>query len=160
MKATIATSITTVKNSETHSHRKKCPISGSAKCASKSWPNAVTRVKNKQPKPTNTNQCATPTNVHWSIRVWPRVSLSIVTVREPGLSVRATGWPTLITPMMVRIARTNRAMPTAAMARETTMAKICMERVLLVRLSRRPVPRALPEPIAAYVAASVPGPVG
>jgi hypothetical protein len=29
--------------------------------------------------------------------------------------------------MIVRIARTNRTMPTTAIASETTMAKICME---------------------------------
>ena len=98
--------------------------------------------------------------VHWSIRVCPRVSLSMrdrAGARVVGAA--DAGWPTLITRDDLRIARTNRAMPTAAMARETTMAKICMEGVLLVRLSRRPVTRTLPEPIAAYVAASVPGPV-
>ena len=127
MKATIATIITAVKSSETHSQRKKCPISGSAKCASKSWPKAVTRVKNSSPKPTKTNQWPMPTQVHWSIRVCSNDSLRSVTVRPAGLSVRAAGWPTFITPMIVRIARTNRAMPTTAIASETTMAKICME---------------------------------
>ena len=55
------------------------------------------------------------------------VSLSIVTLRPAGLSVRRAGWPTFITPMMLRIARTNRAMPTTAIASETTMAKVCMD---------------------------------
>ena len=32
-------------------------------------------------KPTITNQCAAPTTLHLSIRVWPRVSASIVLVR-------------------------------------------------------------------------------
>jgi hypothetical protein len=56
MNATIATSIATVKNSETHSNKKKCPITGSAKCASNSCPNAVTSVRNNSPNPMNTNQ--------------------------------------------------------------------------------------------------------
>ena len=34
------------------------------------------------------NQCATPTRVHWSIRVCPSVSRTIVAVRAPGRSVR------------------------------------------------------------------------
>ena len=34
-------------------------------------------------KPTITNQCAAPTTVHLSIRVWPSVSASIVLVRAP-----------------------------------------------------------------------------
>ena len=45
----------------------------------------------------------------------------------PGSSVRlAVGWPSLTTAMMCRIAFTNRAMPTAAIASDTTMAKICI----------------------------------
>ena len=122
----IAAIMIQVTASETHSNRKKVPSHGIAKWASKSWPNAVTRVKNSSPKPMKTNQCAEPTSVHWSIRVCPRVSLSIVAVRAPGRSVRRAGCPVRITPSIPRIALTNRAMPTAVMASETTMAKICI----------------------------------
>ena len=127
MNATIATIITQVTSSETHSKRKNVPSHGIAKWASKSWPNAVTRVKNSSPKPMNTNQCAVPTQVHWSIRVWPSDSLSMVAVRAAGRSDRRAGWPTFSTPMIVRMARTNSATPTTAIASETTMAKTCME---------------------------------
>ena len=87
-------SISHVIRSVAHSYTTQWPISGSANSASNSCPNAVTSVKNKKPNPTKTNQCAIPTCDHCSIRVWPRVSLSIVTQRRPGWSVRPTaGWP-------------------------------------------------------------------
>ena len=84
-------------------------------------------MKNSSPNPMNTNQWPAPIQVHWSIRVCPRVSLSMVVQRAPLSSVRPTaGWPILIVAMIVRIALTNRAMPTAAIASDTTMARICM----------------------------------
>src|SRR3954447_1841931 len=127
MNAEIAISIPSVKSSESHSNKKKCPIRGSAKCASKSCPNAVTRVRNSSPKPMNTNQCPIPTAVHCSIRVCPRVSLSMLAQRAALSSLRPTaGWPILTVAMIERIARTNKAIPTTAMVRDTTMAKICM----------------------------------
>ena len=126
MKPMIAAIITHVNSSVAHSNSTKWPIRGSAKLGENSWPKAVSRVKKSSPKPTMTNQCAAPTQVHWSIRVWPRDSLSRVTVRPIGSSERVAGWPTLITPIISRIALTNRVMPTAAMASETTMARTCM----------------------------------
>ena len=84
-------------------------------------------MKNSSPKPMKTNQWPAPIQVHCSIRVCPRVSFSMVTVRAPLSSVRAIGWPILTVAMIERIALTNKAMPTAAMASDTTMAKICME---------------------------------
>ena len=127
MNAMIATSITNVTTSVSHSHRKKWPIRGSAKVGLKSWPNAVTSVKNSSPKPMKMNQCPAPTQCHCSIRVWPSDSLSMVAVRRPGLSLRAAGCPTFSTAMIWRMALTKRAVPTAAIASETTMAKICMD---------------------------------
>ena len=51
MKATIATSITTVKNSETHSQQEEVRRSAAARsAASKSWPNAVEQREEQQPE--------------------------------------------------------------------------------------------------------------
>jgi hypothetical protein len=128
MNATMATSIATVKSSETHSNGTQCPISGNAKCASNSCPNAVTNVRNSRPNPTNTNQWPMPTAVHCSIRVCPSVSLSMFDQRAPLWSVRpGAGWPILTVATIERIALTNSAIPTTAIVRDTTMATICMD---------------------------------
>ena len=69
-----------------------------------------------------------PTQCHWSIRVWRNVSLSIVTVRLAGWSLRfSAGWPWRSTRSIPRTATTSAATATIVMASETTMAKICME---------------------------------
>ena len=84
-------------------------------------------MKNKNPKPTNTNQCAAPTTLHCSIRVWPRVSLNIVAHRARGESLRPTaGWPSLTTPTIWAAALANSATATAVMTNDTTIARICM----------------------------------
>ena len=81
MKLTIATSITQVKSSVAHSKRKKVPRKGMWKLGLKSCPKAVTSVKNSSPKPVMTNQWPAPTHDHCSIRVWPNVSRTSVTMR-------------------------------------------------------------------------------
>ena len=83
-------------------------------------------------KPNETNQCSDADVLHCSIRVWPSVSLASVTLRCPGLSVRPTGWPSLMTDTMCPIVLPNNATPTAAIASETTMARICIPAMLLV----------------------------
>ena len=84
--------------------------------------------------PAYTNQCMIPTQCHCSIRVWSSVSLSMVTVRRPGWSVRGVAaWPWRITPSIWRTARTTATTATTVMTSETTMAKICMERDSLER---------------------------
>ncbi len=72
-------------------------------------------------------QWAMPTLVHCSIRVWRRVSFTVVTRRRPGESVRTAGWPSRITLTWCTIVRTKSGTATRVMANETTMAKICME---------------------------------
>ena len=121
-----------VRNSLTHSNTNQWPITGSTQCGSNNWPNAVTRVRNSPMNPNATNQCRTPTWLHCSIRVWPRVSLASVAERRPGLSVRPAGWPSLMTDTMCPIVLPNSATPTAVTASETTMARICIPAMLLV----------------------------
>ena len=53
----------------------------SANDGENSSPNASTSVNSSAPNATKTNQCAAPTTVHFSMRVWPSVSVSIVRVR-------------------------------------------------------------------------------
>lgn len=72
------------------------PMTGRIQSAWKSWPTALTMVSSREKKPTATNQCATPTMPQRFIRVWPRNSLTTVTVRSTGSLVRVpagTGWP-------------------------------------------------------------------
>ena len=57
------------KNSVTHSKGGKCPISGSAKSGFTSCPKAASSVKNRMPKLTIVNQCATATTGRRDIRV-------------------------------------------------------------------------------------------
>ncbi len=132
----IAASMTQVNSSVAHSKRTKCPIRGSAKVGENSCPKAVTRVRKSSPKPTMTNQCAPPTQVHCSIRVCPSDSLSRFTDRASGASARLTGWPTLTTAIMSRIALTNSVVPTAAMDSEITIATTCVN--VSMRGSPRP----------------------
>jgi hypothetical protein len=85
----------------------------------------VTRVKKSRPNPMNTNQWAAPTSVHWSILVWPRVSLNMFAHRAPLSFERFTaGWPIRAVAMICWIAFTNRAMATAVMPNDTTRATI------------------------------------
>ncbi len=70
-----------------------------------------------------------PTQCHWSIRVWRKVSLSIVAVRPAGLSLRpAAGWLARITPSIRRTAGTSSATAATVRANETTIANNCMEK--------------------------------
>ncbi len=79
-----------------------------------SSPNASISVNSSEPNAMKTVQCAAPTTVHLSIRVWPSVSVSIVRVRRPAFAVRVgSAWPSLITEMIRRTARTTRTMETA-----------------------------------------------
>ncbi len=76
-------------------------------------------------KPRYTNQCMIPTHVHCSMRVWRKVSLTIVIVRRTGSPVRpVAGWPTLTVPTIDRTAWVVSTTATAVKPRETTMAKI------------------------------------
>ena len=102
------------------------PMTGSRNAGSNSCPYAVTSVRNSSPKPTKTNQCATPTSVHCSIRVWPSVSRSIVSVRCAGAPVRGSGWPRRTTRTISATARATRATATSVTASETTIAAVCM----------------------------------
>ncbi len=66
-----------------------------------------------------------PTTVHWSIRVWRKVSLSIVTVRLSGSSERfIDGWPTRMTANAFRTVIVTVTTAQAVRARDRTMAKI------------------------------------
>ncbi len=68
-----------------------------------------------------------PTQCHWSIRVWRNVSLSIVTARPTGFSLRLVSTsPLRITPNMRRTAGTSIARAATVRANETTIANICM----------------------------------
>jgi hypothetical protein len=111
-----------------------------------------------------TNQCIAPIQCHWSIRVCSIDSLSSVTVRRPGLSLRLIGVPTRTVPTMERTARTVIATATAVNARDTTMAKVCMRTCssgsvgarLPARL-REPRPRGRRRQASVGVRCSLPG---
>ncbi len=66
------------------SYGAQVPVIGSAQSAWNSWPKAFARVSASVKKPTATNQCATPTMPQRFMRVWPRNSLTAVTVRRWG----------------------------------------------------------------------------
>ncbi|CAM5345194.1 hypothetical protein SRIMM317S_02460 [Streptomyces rimosus subsp. rimosus] len=105
------------------------PMTGSSQSALKSWPMALTIVSSSEKKPTATNQCAAPTMPHLFIRVWPRNSLTTVTVRCAGSSVRVpagTGWPSRSCRTICRMARPNSATPTAIRTSDTMIAASCM----------------------------------
>ena len=74
-----------------------------------------------------TNQCIAPTQCHWSIRVCSNDSLSSVTVRLPGFSERLAGCPRRTVPRICCTARAVMTTATAVKARDTTMAKVCMD---------------------------------
>src|SRR3954447_6871068 len=86
----------------------------------------------------NTNQWATPMLDHLSIRVWPRLSTSIVLMRSANGPVRVpSGWPVR---MILSIARTARVTATVATIRKRTLIvprTICSGPVMVL-----PTPRA------------------
>ncbi len=125
-------------------------MTGMVNSGSKSWKYAAATAVDRPMKAAKANQWRMPTQVHCSMRVWPKVSFSIVNVRPTGLPVRpGAGWPLRITPSIADTARAVRAMATTEMASEITIATICMgEAPLVCRFRTRTGARA--EPIANF----------
>ncbi len=96
MRVTMPRTVIRPRNSVKISYGSQSPMIGISQSAWKSWPKALTIVRSSEKKPTATNQCAKPTMPQRFIRVWPRNSLTRVTVRWVGSPVRVpagTGCP-------------------------------------------------------------------
>ena len=124
------------------------PITGSSNAGLTLSPYASARVNTSAPKPTMTNQCAAPTIVHLSIRVWPRVSASMVRSRAPLVVNRSgSGWPSRTTRRIRSTARTSRATATTVATSATGAVTSCtgpMGTPSGVRIYRRSIVRRLP----------------
>ena len=103
-------------------------MTGQTNSASKSWKNAWATAVLRMMKARYTNQCRAPIHGRCSMRVCPKVSMNMLTVRFIGWSVRPTErWPVRRTPTMVRTARTVMGTATTVNSSEMTIAATCME---------------------------------